>query len=65
MKFTSNIAGILLLAIYLILTGVMILVPSVAIPAIVMGILALCSRHFPNYRTIIYSCSRIPASGWH
>jgi hypothetical protein len=37
---TKNI-GMLLLAIYLILIGLMSLVPAVAIPAIVMGILAL------------------------
>lgn len=37
---TKNI-GMLLLAIYLILIGLMSLVPAIAIPAIVMGILAL------------------------
>ncbi len=37
---TKNI-GMLLLAIYLILIGLMSLVPALAIPAIVMGILAL------------------------
>jgi len=37
---TKNI-GMLLLAIYLILVGLMSLIPGFAIPAIVMGILAL------------------------
>lgn len=44
MKFTSNI-GFLLLAIYLILVGIASLV-SVAIPAIVLGILALVAGIF-------------------
>lgn len=37
---TKNI-GMLLLAIFLILYGITALIPAVAIPAIVMGILAL------------------------
>ena len=37
---TKNI-GMLLLAIYLILVGLMSLIPGFALPAIVMGILAL------------------------
>jgi hypothetical protein len=37
---TKNI-GMLLLAIYLILVGLITLVPAIAIPGIVMGILAL------------------------
>jgi hypothetical protein len=40
MVITKNI-GMLLLAIYLILIGLMSIVPTIAIPAIVMGILAL------------------------
>jgi hypothetical protein len=40
MKITKNI-GMLLLAIYLILVGIISLIPSLGIPAIVMGILAL------------------------
>ena len=42
MNFTKNI-GMLLLAIYLILVGLMALVPCIVIPAIVMGILALAA----------------------
>jgi hypothetical protein len=42
MNFTKNI-GMLLLAIYLILVGLMALVPSIALPAMVMGILALAA----------------------
>lgn len=45
MAFTRNI-GMLLLAIYLILIGLMSLVPAIAIPAIVMGILALIAGIF-------------------
>lgn len=44
MKFTSNI-GFLLLAIYLILVGLSH-VATIAIPAIVMGILALAAGIF-------------------
>lgn len=44
MNFTKNI-GMLLLAIYLILAGIMALA-SVAIPGIVMGILALLAGIF-------------------
>ena len=39
---TKNI-GMLLLAIYLILVGLVSLIPAIAIPAIVMGILALAA----------------------
>ncbi|MEP7014937.1 MAG: hypothetical protein ABI925_05815 [Verrucomicrobiota bacterium] len=42
MNFTKNL-GMLVLAIYLILIGLMSLIPAVAIPAIVMGILALAA----------------------
>lgn len=42
MRFTSNL-GLLFLSIYLILIGVMSLVGGLAIPPIVMGILALAS----------------------
>lgn len=42
MKLNSSI-GFLLLAIYLILIGVTILVGSVAIPPVLMGVLALAS----------------------
>ena len=45
MNFTKNI-GMLLLAIYLILVGIEALVPSIAIPAIIMGILALAAGIF-------------------
>ena len=45
MNFTKNI-GMLLLAVYLILVGLMALVPSIALPAIVMGILALAAGIF-------------------
>jgi hypothetical protein len=44
MNFTKNI-GMLLLAVYLILTGLMILLTFV-IPTIVMGILALAAGVF-------------------
>ena len=44
MNFTKNI-GMLLLAIYLILVGIMALI-SVAIPGIIMGILALAAGVF-------------------
>ena len=42
MNFQKNI-GMLLLAIYLILVGLMALLPGIVIPAIVMGILALAA----------------------
>ena len=41
-NITKNL-GMLLLAIYLILVGIMALVPSIALPAVVMGILALAA----------------------
>lgn len=44
MRFTSNI-GFILLAIYLILVGLGILA-GIAIPAIIMGILAIASGVF-------------------
>lgn len=44
-KGSLNI-GFLLLAIYLILIGIMAIVPSLVIPGIVMGILALVSGIF-------------------
>jgi len=45
MNFTKNI-GMLLLAIYLILVGIVALIPSIAIPGIIMGILALAAGIF-------------------
>jgi hypothetical protein len=45
MNFTKNI-GMLLLAVYLILAGLMALVASIALPPIVMGILALAAGIF-------------------
>jgi hypothetical protein len=42
MNITKNL-GMLLLAIFLILYGLMILLPSFAIPAVIMGILALAA----------------------
>jgi len=42
MNFQKNL-GLLLLAIYLILVGIMALVASIAIPPIVTGILALAA----------------------
>ena len=45
MRITKSI-GMLLLAIWLILTGIMMLVPSLAIPGIIMGILALVAGIF-------------------
>ncbi len=45
MNFTKNI-GMLLLAIYLILVGLMALIPSIALPGIIMGILALAAGIF-------------------
>jgi hypothetical protein len=41
-NITKNL-GMLLLSIYLILVGLMALVPSIVIPVIVMGILALAA----------------------
>lgn len=43
--FTRNI-GFLLLAVYLILVGLIALVPSFAIPTVVFGIIALVSGIF-------------------
>ena len=40
--FISNI-GFILLAIYLILIGIIAIIPSIAIPSIILGILALAS----------------------
>lgn len=45
MKFGSNI-GFLLLAIYLILVGLGILVPTLLVPAVVLGVLAIVSGIF-------------------
>ncbi len=45
MRFTTNI-GFLLLAIYLILVGLVSIIPALAIPAIVLGIIALISGIF-------------------
>ena len=45
LNFISNI-GFILLAIYLILVGLTALVPTIAIPSIVFGILALASGIF-------------------
>ena len=45
MRFTSNI-GFILLAIYLILIGISSLVAGFAIPAVVLGILALAAGIF-------------------
>lgn len=45
MRFTSNI-GFLLLAIYLILVGISSLITGFAIPAIILGILALVAGIF-------------------
>jgi hypothetical protein len=42
MNFQKNL-GLLLLAVYLILVGLMALVSSIALPPIVMGILALAA----------------------
>lgn len=43
--FISNI-GLILLAVYLILIGLMILIPSIMIPPIVMGVIALLAGIF-------------------
>jgi hypothetical protein len=45
LNFISNI-GFILLAIYLILVGLTALVPSIAIPSIIFGILALAAGIF-------------------
>ncbi len=45
MTFIKNV-GFILLAIYLILIGITALVPAIAIPGIVMSILALVSGIF-------------------
>jgi hypothetical protein len=45
MKFINNI-GFILLAIYLILVGLASLIPSFAIPSIILGILALVAGIF-------------------
>jgi hypothetical protein len=42
MNFTKNL-GMLVLAIYLILTGLGSLIHTIAIPAVIMGILALAA----------------------
>lgn len=45
MNFTKNI-GMLLLAIYLILAGLGMLIAGIAIPPLIMGILALAAGIF-------------------
>jgi hypothetical protein len=45
MKLTSNI-GFLLLAVYLILVGISAIVPTLSIPVIVYGVLALVAGIF-------------------
>ncbi len=45
MKFITNI-GFILLAIYLILIGIVAIVPGLAIPSIVFGVLALVAGIF-------------------
>jgi hypothetical protein len=45
MKLTSNI-GFILLAVYLILVGLMAIVPGIVIPSIVMGIVAIAAGIF-------------------
>lgn len=45
MRFINNI-GFILLAIYLILVGIIALVPSIGIPSIILGILALVAGIF-------------------
>lgn len=42
MKLINNV-GLILLAVYLILVGLMAIVPSVVIPAVVMGVIAIAS----------------------
>lgn len=41
-RFTNNL-GFLLLAIFLILTGLALLIPTLSIPGIVLGIIALAA----------------------
>ena len=53
-KGSLNI-GFLLLAIYLILIGIMAIVPSIAIPPIVMGIIGFGFRHLYFARPITAS----------
>ena len=45
MRFTRNI-GMLLLSIWLILTGLEMVVPGISIPAILMGILTIAAGVF-------------------
>lgn len=45
MKIISNI-GFILLAVYLILVGITAIVPGIALPAILFGILALAAGIF-------------------
>lgn len=45
MKFINNI-GFILLAVYLILVGIIAILPSIAIPSIVLGIIALVAGVF-------------------
>jgi len=45
MKLITNI-GFILLAVYLILIGIMAIIPGLAIPSIVMGIIALVGGIF-------------------
>lgn len=45
MRIISNI-GFILLAVYLILIGIVTLIPSIAIPAIIPGIIALIAGIF-------------------
>jgi hypothetical protein len=42
MNFTKNL-GMLVLAIYLILAGLGLLIPTLAIPTLIMGILAIAA----------------------
>lgn len=41
MKFLNNSIGMILLAVYLILIGIVGLVPSIAIPGVILSVLAL------------------------
>lgn len=45
MKFINNI-GFILLAIYLIIVGITLLAPGIAIPSVIMGIIALAAGIF-------------------
>ena len=45
MKIISNI-GLILLAVYLILVGLIAIVPTIAIPSIVLGIIAIVAGVF-------------------